>query len=91
MKIEFYVAAGWLLAVVMTVYGIFFGRRDRKSLPLFVIAGIVMAVGAGWRGGEGGLCVLGGDHSLAALTYFCIMAVGLAIWSIAYVFTKDDA
>jgi len=88
MKIDFFVAAGWLLAVVMTAYGIG-RRRDRRSLPLFVIAGIVMAVAAGCRG-EGGLSVLGGDRSLAALTYFCITAVGLAIWSIAYVFTKDD-
>jgi len=89
MKIDFYVAAGWLLAVVMTVYGIL-RRRNRRSLPLFVIAGIVIAAGAGLDG-EGGLSVLKGDRSLAALTDFCIMAVGLAIWSIAYVFTKDDA
>jgi len=87
MDMVWYHAAGWLLAVGMTAYGI--GRRpDRRTLPLFLIAGMVIAVGAGLHGGLG---IIGEHHATRYMTGFSITAVGLAIWSIAYVSTNDDA
>jgi len=63
-------------------------RRDLRPLPLFLIAGMVIAVGAGMHGGLG---ILGEYHGSRYMTGFCITAVGLAIWSVAYAFTKDNA
>ena len=79
--------AGWLLAIGMTAYGIT-RRRGRRSLLLFVIAGMIMAVGAGLHGG---LAAIGGHGGTRYMTGFSITAIGLAIWSIAYVSTNDDA
>jgi hypothetical protein len=88
MDIDHYHAAGWLLALGMTAFGIF-RRRDRRLLPLFVIAGFIIFVGAGQHAG---LAIVEPRWQEARyMQGFIILAIGLAIWSAAYLFTKDDA
>jgi hypothetical protein len=88
MDIDVYHVAGWLLAVALTFHGLL-RQRNRRLWPLIVIAGFVIAIGAGQHGG---LAVIEPRwHEDRYLIAFVITSIGFVIWSLAFLFSRDRA
>jgi heme/copper-type cytochrome/quinol oxidase subunit 4 len=88
MDIDIYHIIGWILAIGLTVCSLLTGR-NKRTLPLVFLAGIVLAVGAGQMGG---LAVVEPRWRDSRYLFgFLITSMGLVLWALPFLAKSDKA
>jgi peptidoglycan/LPS O-acetylase OafA/YrhL len=87
MDIDIYHFIGWLFAIGMTVYGLL-ATRNKRMVPLFLLAGMVLLVGAGQHGG---LAVIEPRWQNERYQFgFVVASIGLVLWALAFRTKRDN-
>lgn len=86
MDIDVYHIGGWVFAIALTLYGLR-ASPNRKMLPLFLLAGIVLLIGAGQLGGFA--VVEPRWHQSRYMFGFLITSIGLVLWALAFGARQD--